>query len=162
MELKMFSVREILDIAVRIERNGEKVYRSASKKVSDTALASLLGWLADEEVHHAEWFEGIRENIKEIPDDPSLEEMGRAILGNVLSDQSFSLQDKDLTKMETVGELLETAIEFEKDTVLFFEMLRSFIEDRETLLHLDKIIEQERQHVKVLEEFQGERTVANL
>jgi rubrerythrin len=31
----MFTMREIIEFAIRIEENGEKVYRDASAKVSD-------------------------------------------------------------------------------------------------------------------------------
>jgi len=36
---------------------------------------------------------------------------------------------------------------------LFFEMFESFLEDRESLEHLNKIIEEERRHIQVLEEY---------
>jgi rubrerythrin len=49
----MFSIQEILDLAIRIENNGESVYRRAVDEISETALASVLQWMADEEVEHA-------------------------------------------------------------------------------------------------------------
>ena len=39
----MFTLGEIIDLAVRIETNGQKAYRKAQKQVTDAALASLLG-----------------------------------------------------------------------------------------------------------------------
>ena len=43
----MFSTKDIIDIAVQIERNGESVFRDAVKTISNPALVSLLQWLAD-------------------------------------------------------------------------------------------------------------------
>ena len=57
----MFSTAEIIDLAIRIEKNGEKTYRKAQEKVSDLSLASMLQWLADEEVEHAKWFVELKE-----------------------------------------------------------------------------------------------------
>lgn len=49
----MFSLKDIIDIAVQIEQNGERVYRNAAGKIEDPSLRSLLQWLADEETQHA-------------------------------------------------------------------------------------------------------------
>ncbi|EFK11805.1 conserved domain protein [delta proteobacterium NaphS2] len=48
----MFNIWEIIEFAIRIEENGEKVYRDASTKVSDPSLVSMLHWLAEEEAQH--------------------------------------------------------------------------------------------------------------
>ena len=50
----MFSLKDIIDIAVQIEQNGERVYRNAAGKIEDPSLRSLLQWLADEETQHVE------------------------------------------------------------------------------------------------------------
>ena len=52
----MFSIQEILDLAIRLEKNGESVYRTAAAKLFRADLVSLLVWMADEEVKHARWF----------------------------------------------------------------------------------------------------------
>jgi rubrerythrin len=70
-----------------------------------------------------------------------------------LGDQAFSIKDADFSKIEDINSLLELSVEFEKDTILFYEMLRAFIDDEETLSQLDKIIEEEKRHVQLLEEF---------
>ena len=49
--------------------------------------------------------------------------------------------------------MISLAIEFEQDTVLFFEMFESFLEDQGSLKSLNRIIEEERRHIQVLEEY---------
>ena len=149
----MFSLGDVLDLAVQIEKNGEKVYRNALKQVSNASLMSLLEWLADEEVQHARKFADFKQKVGETTDDPELEEMCRNILEGVLGTQAFSLQDADFSTMEGIEDLLKVAIEFEKDTVLFCEMIGNFIEEEETLEHLKVIIEEENLHVRSLQEF---------
>jgi rubrerythrin len=151
----MFAIGEIIDLAVKIEKNAEKVYRDAATEVANPSLVSLLHWLADEEVKHAKWFSELKQKVKKTIDDPQIEDMGRAILQDALGDQTFSLQDVDFSKIEDVENLLERAIEFESDTILFYEMIRSFVvdEDKETLDHLNAIIEEEKSHVRLMEEF---------
>jgi rubrerythrin len=149
----MFTLSEIIDLAIRIEKNGEKAYRKAQEEVSNPSLASMLQWLAEEEVEHEKWFTQLKEKAATLAEDPKLEEMGKAILQGVLGDQTFSIKDADFSKTEDINSLLELSVEFEKDTVLFYEMLSAFIDDEETLSQLDKIIEEEKRHVQLLEEF---------
>ena len=149
----MFTLGEIIDLAIRIEKNGENTYRKAQEEVSNPSLASMLQWLAEEEVEHEKWFVRLKEVVGTTGEDPKLEEMGKAILQGVLGDQAFSIKDADFSKTEDINSLLELSIEFEKDTILFYEMLSAFIDDEETLRQLDKIIEEENRHVQVLEEF---------
>lgn len=148
----MFTIYEIIDLAVQIEKNGEKVYRDALKKVSDPAISSMLQKFADDEAEHIKWFTRFKEEVKGEKIDTRLEEMGRAILLNVLGDQSFSLEEVDFTRIEQVKELLEFNMEFEKDTVTFYEMICSFVQDDETLKQLEEIIEEENQHIRITKE----------
>ena len=103
----MFTLREIIDLAVRIEKNGENVYRKAQKEVSDPMLSSMLLWLADDELEHEKWFTQFKNGMDETGEDPKLEKMAKAILGGVLGEQAFSLQDKDFSTIESVQNLLE-------------------------------------------------------
>lgn len=149
----MFTIGDILDLAILIENNGETVYRDAAKKISNLSLISMLQWLADEEAEHAARFGEMKEKAEKTIADPKLEEMGRDIFLGVMGDQSFSLQDADFLKINEVKELLSVAIEFEKDTVLFYEMLLSFIDDEETKDGLNTIITEENEHIRKLQEF---------
>jgi rubrerythrin len=149
----MFSIGDIINLAVQIEKNAEKTYRDAATKVADPSLISLLHWLADEEIKHAEWFSNFQEKLDETIDDPQLEEIGKAILQSTLDDQVFSLNDVDFSSIDKIADLLRRTIEFENDTILFYEMISSFVEEEETSDHLNTIIEEEKSHVRLLEEF---------
>jgi rubrerythrin len=149
----MFRISEIIDLAVQVEQNGEALYRDAMAKVQKKDLQPLLLWLADQEAEHAKWFRELGETVRSAPGDPELEEMGREIFRSILGDQTFSLKEIDFTKVSKIGDLLEKAIEFEKDTILLYEMLGGFIDDQKTLRHLEAIIREEKYHVKVLGDF---------
>jgi rubrerythrin len=146
----MFTLTEIIDIAIQIEQNGKNTYRKAQAEVSSDALASMLQRLADDEAEHEKWFSQLKEKAGTTVENSELEEMGKGILQNVLGDQAFSITDADFSRIENLKSLLELSIEFEKDTILFYQMLRSFIDDREVLNGLDKIIEEESRHVEEL------------
>jgi len=148
----MFLIEDIIDLAIQVEKNGEKVYRDAADRVSDPRLSSMLRRLADEEMKHAKWFDELRHTASKTAVDSKLEEMGKALLKEVLGDQSFSLKEANFSKIDKIKDLIHIAIEFEKDTVLFYNLIRTFVQDREALHHLQAIIEEENQHVKCLQD----------
>jgi rubrerythrin len=151
----MFSLKDIIDIAVQIEQNGERVYRNAAQKIENPSLRSLLQGLADEEAQHAKWFEALMDTVTGTGDFPEQEKMGRALLKNAVGAQSFTLEDADFSSMGTIEDLFELAIEFEKDTVLFYGMLQPLIEDQKTLEQLHAIIQEEENHATCLKERLG-------
>jgi rubrerythrin len=149
----MFTLGEIIDLAVRIEKNGEKLYRKAADEVSSPSLASLLEWLADQELEHGKWFKQLGRAVETRVEVPRLEEIGKEILRSVLGDQAFSINDVDFSRVEDINDLLALSLEFEKDTILFYEMLSEFIDYAETIRQLGRIIEEEQRHVELLEGF---------
>ena len=155
----MFNLGEIIDLAIQIEKNGEKSYRKAQKEVERQDLASILEWLANDEKEHETWFIDMKKGINEKFEDPMLEEMGREILNSVLGEQSFSMDDADFSRIKDINTLLEVSLEFEKDTILFYEMIKDFVDDGQVLAGIDKIIKEEEKHVKKLEELSGKRVI---
>lgn len=151
----MFSAKETFDLAVKLEENGERFYRSAMNKISDTRLRAVFALLADEEIKHKEWFLRNRDNLTPGKGDLLLQEAERTLLSGIVGDQTFSLDDADLSELHRAEDLINLAREFERDTVLFFEMIRSIVPDPDTLKHLDEIIEEEYRHIQFLDEYEG-------
>ena len=152
----MFSLKDIIDIAVQIEQNGERVYRRAAGKIEDPSLCSLLQWLADEEVKHMEWFEALKDNIADTGEHPEEAKFGRDLLQNAMGSQSFALEDADFSTMDHVQDLINLVMEFENDTVLFYKMLQPLIEDQKTLEQLHAVIQEEENHAQCLKKVLSE------
>lgn len=149
----MFSIAEIIDVAVKLEKNGEATYRRAVDRVQNPELVSLLNWMADEEVRHADWFAELKLQTASSETNPFMEEMSRELFDDLVGDQSFSLKEVDFSKIHSVEELLAVFIEFERDTAMFYELLIPFIEDEGTSAHLKRIIAEENNHIKRISEF---------
>ncbi|MGD9363285.1 MAG: ferritin family protein [Desulfobacterales bacterium] len=149
----MFSASEIIDLAIKLEKNGEAVYRGAIEEVSRPELAALLEWIADEEVKHAEWFAQLKLNIETKNENPFAEEMGRELLNEMLGEKNFSLKDVDFSSIAEVDDLMEIFIEFEKDSIIFYEILKPFVEDPVARDYLKKIVDEEKRHIERLKEF---------
>ena len=129
----MFSIREIIDMAIQIEKNGEGYYREALRKTSDPSLESLLLFLADQESKHARWFEKLKKRLKAPAEGGGLAEIDGTMLQRLVGEQRFSLDDVDMSQLEDVNKLLDVSIELEKDTIVFYQMLQAFIDDPDTL-----------------------------
>jgi rubrerythrin len=149
----MFSVREVLDLAIQLETNGESVYRNAVDKIKNPDLVSLLIWMADEEARHMRWFSEVKKKYETNSINPFMEEMGRQVFSGILGDKSFSHREVDFSRVDHLDDLIGIFIEFEKDTILFYETLIPFIEDNDTLENIEKIIVEENNHIKKLQDF---------
>ena len=149
----MFTISEIVDFAIRIEENGQKIYCDALEEVSDPTIISLLRWLAHEESEHVQWFSDLKGTLKEEAVDIQVGEMGRSLLLGIVGDQTFSLKERDLSTIADAKELLKIALDFEKDTVIFYEMMGTFVQEDAALARLNQIIQEENRHISMLTEF---------
>ena len=155
----MFSANEILDMAIKLEKNGELVYRDAIAKVSNPELITLLKWMADEEVEHANWFAELKLKLDQKSVNPFMEKMSRELFNDLLGDKNFSLKDVDFSSVNETVDLMAIFIEFEKDSVRFYEVLEPFIEDPVSLESLQKIIDEENHHIDRMLELMGRQEV---
>jgi rubrerythrin len=156
----LFSANEILDIAIKLEKNGEVVYRDAIANISNPELITLLEWMADEEeVKHADWFAELKLKLDQKSVNPFMEKMSRELFNDLLGDKNFFLKDVDFSSVSEIDDLIAIFIEFEKDSVRFYEVLEPFIGDPVSLKNIKKIISEENCHIKRLQELMGRREV---
>lgn len=149
----MFSLGDIISIAIKVEENGERTYREAAAKVADERLAALLQHLADDEASHARWFAELARQLEPQAVDEQLADLGSNMLRGIVGQETFSLADADLSSAATVEQVLAVASEHEQDTILFYQMLSSFVSDPATVEQLERIIEQEQHHDQLLQSY---------
>jgi len=125
----LFSANEILDMAIKLEKNGEAVYRNAIEKVVKPELIDLLEWMAGEEVKHADFFANLKLDLESKNANPFIDEMSRELFDDLLGDKNFSLKEVDFSLIENPDELIAVFVEFEKDSVIFYKVLEPFVED---------------------------------
>lgn len=146
----MFSAKEIIDLAIKLEKNGEAVYRDAIEKMSTPELVPLLEWMANEEVQHANWFADLKHHLETTNENPFAEEMSRELFNEMLGEKNFSLKDVDFSSIGNFADLIAVFIEFEKDSIIFYEVLKPFVEDPVARKFLQKIIDEEKHHIERL------------
>lgn len=145
----MFTAHEIFDLAIQVEENGERFYRIALARSHREPLRKLLQWLADEEAKHKGIFRQLQENLGDEDNGPvpGEHEMDlRAAMGR----HAFSLDEAEFNSIEDEQELLRTAIEFESDSILFYEFIASLITGVRALSAIQEIRTQEMEHKRLL------------
>lgn len=148
----MFTLMDIRNIAIQIEQNGEASYRDAAESTDHSEIARIFEMMAADEQKHAQWFEKMIVPTETAPKDARIEEMGRELLQGMMAQQTFSLQQEQLAAAQDALDALRQSIEFENDTILFYEMLHSFLDDTATMRQIELIIEEERTHIDKLNE----------
>ncbi len=151
-----FDASDILEIAVEIERNGQKFYKKAAGIVKDSKTKQFLTELADMEKEHEETFRKMMEDLPENetkvldPDNEAsryLQAMADGNIFDVKKDLSMMLEGR-----ESAEQIFKIAIQAEKDSIIYYIGLEDFMVDEEDKRKVDKIIEEERSHIMALYE----------
>ena len=154
---------DLVDLAVQTEVRGEAFYRQAAEAVSEAEEKELFGFLADEEVRHKKVFESLTPGVFSVEvDDATWDEAAGYIAATV--DSAFFGKEGAIRKIalaESVNGMLRQAIGFEQQTILYFYTLRDLVRDQSKSV-IDKILTEERSHVKRLSQMLADRRGAGL
>lgn len=153
-----FNAEEILKMAEQIENNGQEFYRNASKAVDDYEVSRLLSDLAEWEKGHEALFASMRSELsqdekRQTAIDPYSE---AALYLKAMADNHVFRQQtgKSLSTIEgdkSTGKIIDLAIQFEKDSLLFFLGLERLVSQRLGKERVHEIIDEEIGHISYLE-----------
>ncbi|MBN1384296.1 MAG: ferritin family protein [Elusimicrobia bacterium] len=139
--MNIFSINEIVNFAIEIEKNGEKFYRSAAAKAEDEKTKSLFTMLADEEVEHMKTFKNLLGKVEKYESPASFNDEYYMYLKAYVDGKIFS----NLPQIKSTADALQYAINAESDSILYyFEMKNFVLEDEKKVIN--SIIEEERRH----------------
>jgi len=155
MEPIYFSGREILEMAIRIEENGERFYSDAASSAKKDKLREIFKHLAEEEKKHRNFFENLKKVVSEETSagifSPYLEEASLYIRA-FADTEVFTKPNEGKTFAKAAGDekdALLYAIGMEKDALLFYYEFQKSIREKDRDI-LDKIIKEEKEHLKKL------------
>jgi len=151
-----FNALEIFEIAEKIERNGVRFYRKAAEIFAGRDISQTLLELADMEVEHEETFADMRKQISNkqqelVTFDPENE---IALYLQAIADgHVFDLKkdiSRQLTGEESIEDVLNMAIQAEKDSIVFYDALEDFVPIEAVKEKIKDIIEEEQGHIVTL------------
>ncbi len=153
-----FNAEEVLIIAEQIEKNGQKFYLSASRIVDDYEVSRLFADLAEWEEGHQALFALMRSELSDDEKsstaiDPYCE--SAMFLKTMADDHIFRNQTgeilSELEGIENPEDIIDIAIQFEKDSLLFFLGLERLVSWRLGKDRINEIISEEIGHMSYLE-----------
>jgi len=146
-------MREVIEMAIATERSGQAFYQNASKLARENSLKELFQYLAEEEEKHLKTFQNFYNTLKEKPEiTPYNWEEAKLYLEALVDSKFFASPEKAINlakEAKSELEAINSAMNFEKDTLLFFYQILEMIKSHEQEL-VKKIIEQEKKHIQRL------------
>ncbi|MDP2172587.1 MAG: ferritin family protein [Candidatus Cloacimonadaceae bacterium] len=153
-----YSVNEIVEMAVQIERNGYAFYHEATKRKDlDLQAIEFLELLRDQELNHEKTFLNLRDDmdmtvLELSPDWELVTAYLKTIVDGRIFHNEFSAIKKAAEAKDIYG-VIDHAITFEKDTLLYFHAVNDTINDPHAKEILRRIINEEVSHVLKLNDF---------
>ena len=145
-----FSADDIFEVAEQMERNGGKFYRTAADSVDDATNKDFLLELAAMEDQHEKTFKAMRAELsdQEIASTVFDPEGEAALYLRALADtRVFFEKEIDVTTMRNI---LKSAIEAEKDSIVFYLGMKEAVPENLGKGRLDHIIKEEMGHIRLL------------
>jgi rubrerythrin len=148
----LFSGNEIIDIAVKIEENGQAFYLAAADKAQDENLAAALRKLAEDEVEHKEIFQAMYKADAQYGLVDGYEEEADAYIKAMAGSQVFAPGKSAEGFVRDAGDIfqvLNMALGAEKDSILYYTEMKDWVQPKDKEV-MEKVILEEKKHLKEL------------
>jgi rubrerythrin len=154
-----FNAAEAFEMAIQIEKNGAAFYRKAAALQENDEDKKFLETIAKMEDRHQAGFEEMKTTLSETQKsqtvfDPNeelslyLKSMADAHGGEGNPDVA-----DQLTGEESMTQIIKTAIDLEKESILFYTGLKDMVPPKLGREKIDEIIQEEQKHVVQLTGF---------
>jgi rubrerythrin len=153
-----FNADEVYEMGMDIEKNGEAYYRKAAALAKNDKVKEVFLMLMKEEKKHYETFKKLRESLPPKsslptvgdPDDQEGLYLEALVKSRIFTDEREA--EEVAARVENEIEALRAALTFEKDTILFFQSMKSMTREDLGRKEIDMLIDEERKHVVQISE----------
>jgi rubrerythrin len=151
-----FNADEIFEIAEQIERSGVKFYRKAADNASDKKTKQMLLDMAEMEAGHLTTFEHMRRHLVRREKEGTVFDPGNEAslylqtMAKAHGSEGKKSPTEELTGTESIEEIFKIALNAEKDSVIYYFGLRSFVPPKAGRDRVEAIIAEEIEHVTTL------------
>jgi rubrerythrin len=152
-----FSGKELLDIAVNIEKSGAAFYETMVNCAKSKKAQTAFKYLADQEKQHIKAYQTMLKAVVDAPPPESYTEEYDEYLKSLVKSAVFSSEGAACTLAENTSsdaEGIDFGIRAEKDSILFYTEMQNLVRRSDAQV-IGKIIEEERSHLKRLSELKA-------
>ncbi len=151
-----FNAGEVFKVAIQIEENGRKFYEESQKIIESAQIKALFADLARQEIEHKKKFETLQAQLP--PESTALtvwdpeNEMDQYIK-MMAEDHVFvssASVKRQIDQFKGAADALMLAIEFEKDSVLFFLGLEDAMAGKKEQELIRSLVKEEQEHLRRL------------
>lgn len=148
---KLITDNEILELSLKMEREGQAFYQGLSQHLKDPTLKAFVQQMHKEEIQHEKLFKTMLskkgEQLYGWEDKKDLQEF---ISENFTTDIFPPLEDiiQDGSKFENLQKAVDFAVEAEMVTAEFYSLLGDYCENLEAKTALLLLERAERDHIK--------------
>jgi len=149
-----FSGSELLEIAMGIERNGMAFYQALADKTGNRDVKDIYNYLAGEEKKHLDTFQGMSDSLGQAKPQETYTEEYMLYLKSLIDGVIFSNVTEARQKAGKLSneiEALDTGIQAEKDSILFYTELHNLVRERDREVILT-VLDEEKNHLRQLSE----------
>ena len=151
-----FNAAEVFDIAIKIEENGKRFYDRGREIVKDPVVQKLFAELSLEEIKHKEKFTKLKSEL------PASAASGAVFDPNqeldlyikMMADQHVFIStesvDAQLDQIKDARDALRMAVDFEKDSVIFFLTMQDATEGAKGKDFIGSLVKEEQEHLRRL------------
>jgi len=155
MMSKLFNDLEGLKIAIEIEKRGHAFYQQAYSQAQKEEHKELFLLLRDEETHHLAKFTSICEKVQKDESNADFDEETSKYLSVLAANHVFPREEeaaKRIHELSTMDAILATAMQAEKDSILFYDELATKASCSDARKVFAALKAEEQQHVIKLRE----------
>jgi rubrerythrin len=152
-----FSGKELLDVAVNIEKSGMAFYETMVNCAKSKKAQTAFKYLADQEKQHIRAYQSMLSSVADSPPPESYTEEYDEYLRSLVKSSVFSSEGAACTMAEKTSsdaEGIDFGIRAEKDSILFYTELQDLVRRADAKV-IGKIIDEERSHLKRLSELKA-------
>ena len=139
---------DVFEVAVQIEKQGEKFYRYAAGLTDDSKVKEVLVYAAGEEAKHRKIFEAMAEKVGADYKPPESYPGEYCNYVRTYSENIVFPADKmeaEFGEITNLGDAVEFAIQKEIESILYYLEMKNFVPASQRA-DVDRIIEEERKH----------------
>ena len=148
-----FSIQEVIEIAIEIEKNGAVFYNALAKSAETEHLRELYIYLSQEEKRHIVRFQEILEAAGGYQISEAYYATQYMGYMKALADERVFISavsaDEVANRASSPQEAVKIAIDFEKESILFLHEMHDLISEGDRSA-IQKLLDEERDHLRRL------------
>ena len=151
-----FNAGEVFKVAIQIEENGRKFYEESRKNIKSAEIRALFADLALQEIGHKRKFETLLAQLPPESTAPTvwdpqneIDQYVKMMADDHVFVSSASVKDQ-IERIRDAADALKLAIEFEKDSVLFFLSFEEAVSAEKDQELIKSLVKEEQEHLRRL------------